>query len=153
MTTLVALLVVALATAATARPVANATAPAVAPAAPRFLDIGASAEVCVSVDALVFFDWDRCMHGRNCGAGCAHDDPLDALDAACHDHGACKELAYTTADACGCHATLYASASRLVVTKECAWWDIFCDDTPDELSVAATLVTASMTVQMSFDNC
>lgn len=99
-----------------------------------------SANVCISLDALVFFDWDRCMHGRNCGAGCDHGTPTDALDVACHVHHACTSAAHDGWARCECHASMRLEVAKLAASA-------------DDCAASARLVLASVTVQQSVDDC
>ena len=112
-----------------------------------------------------FFHPHTCMYGLNCGHGCdgtrylEHDD----LDHACYRHSQCVlEAGEDYGARCECHSMLHAAAVGIVeveasaVFTRCPWCEFWCaadSDEPSDKHVAAIAVTASMSVQLSFEQC
>ena len=113
-----------------------------------------------------FYHPHVCMYGRNCGHGCDGTTYLDDddLDQACYHHTVCVHEAGKDYKArCECHSTLHAAAVGVVEVEvsvsslgRCPWCEFWCfadAHEPTARHLAAIAVTASMSVQLSFEQC
>ncbi len=113
-----------------------------------------------------------CLYGLNCGHGCAfrpgHYLDDDDLDTACYHHALCvDEAGEDSRGRCECHASLHAAAVGVVELEVsvasatdahadgCPWCEFWCDRAtePSAKHLAAVSITASMSIQLSFEQC
>lgn len=136
---------------------ANSTANSTAPMSPRGL-FGKDVWGCIESireHTDKFFDKHSCMYGLNCGHGCDSGGRAwdgDELDQACWHHKECVRVAGDDHTArCVCHDRLFTLAVSVGEDEGCSWWEFWCK--PSDKVTAAPAVAASLSLQISFENC
>lgn len=135
----------------------DANANATAPIGPRGL-FGKDVWGCIESirkHTDTFFDKHSCMYGLNCGHGCDSGGRVwdgDELDQACWHHKECVRVAGDDHRArCLCHDRLFTLAVSVGEDEGCSWWEFWCK--PSDKVTASPAVAASLSLQISFENC